>query len=263
MRVCTTENLEAVRDIIECFEHGLVNDETFLKLLQENSELKVCSIDAHDLEKLSESKLSSKEYFCIIVNFTEEALKSLTEQFLKKHFEYVIAKKANKIVGTNCKDFYQLFEEDKQSPVELFLKRAKEIDYFQKHVQVLDKDFIKEGSPCVIFEIDQTFFASTILNKTFKIIIKPLSNQETKTWLVECNESSENIFAADLFGSLWQIFVNKQFSKKLKGNIVFKFSEEQKVADVFEYFIEEAFGEQLKSTHKNSGEILCVDCPER
>ena len=257
MRVCTTENLEAVRDIIECFEHGLVNDETFLKLLQENSELKVCSIDAHDLEKLSESKLSREEYFCIVVNFTEEALKPFAEQFLKKNFEYV-AEKANNIVGTNCKDFYQLLQEDKQSPVELFLKRAKEIDYFQEHVQVLDKDFIKEGSPCVIFEIDQTFFISTVLNKTFKIVIKPLLDRETKTWLVECSEGSKNIFAADLFGSLWQIFVNKQFNKKLKGNIVFRFSEEQKVADVFEYFIEEAFGKQLKSTHKNSGEIFCV-----
>lgn len=255
MRVCTIENIEAVRDIIECFENSLVREEVLTKILQESSELKVCSVDAYDLEKLSKSKPFSKEYFCIIVNFNEEALKFLTEQFLKKHFEYVIAKKSNKIIGTNYKDFYELLEEDKQTPIEIFLKRAREIDYFQKHVRVLDKDFIKEGSPCVIFEMDQTFFVSTILNETFKIIIKPLSNQEIKTWLVECNECSENIFAADLFGSLWQIFVNKQFNKKLKGNIVFRFSNEQKVADVFEYFIEEAFGSKTKQTYKNIGEI--------
>lgn len=255
MRVCTTENLEAVRDIIECFENGLVREEVLSKILQESSELKVCSINARNLEKFSESKLSSKEYFCIIVNFTEKAPKPLTEQFLKKHFKYIIAKKDNKIVGTNCKDFYELLEEDKQSTEELFLKRAKEIDYFRQHVQILDKDFIKEGSPCVISEIDQTFFVSTILNKTFKIIIKPLVDEKIKTWVVECNESSENIFAADLFGSLWQIFVNKQFKKKLQGNIVFKFFEEQKVADVFEYFIEEAFGSIAKQTYKNIGQI--------
>ena len=129
-----------MRDIIECFENGLAREEVLSKILQKSSELKVCSIDACNLEKFSESKLSSKEYFCIIVNFTEKASKLLAEQFLKKHFEYIIAKKDNKIVGTNCKDFYELLEEDKQSPEELFLKRAKEIDYFQEHVQMLDKD---------------------------------------------------------------------------------------------------------------------------
>jgi hypothetical protein len=87
-----------VRDIIECFENGLAREEVLSKILQKSSELKVCSIDACNLEKFSESKLSSKEYFCIIVNFTEKASKLLAEQFLKKHFEYIIAKKDNKIV---------------------------------------------------------------------------------------------------------------------------------------------------------------------